>query len=144
MEDEREQEPQTKAKRRTREQLLKSDLQGLMLSAPFRRFVYCILMDSNLLRGGYGANQATLQWWEGRRSLGLDILATLQGVDPDALLKLLTEEAQTRTETNIGRRTTDRRDELTGSGDPDGRRRSDGLDYLDYGGEQSDLRRPAE
>ena len=129
--------------RLTREQLRDADIETLMLSAAFRRFAYCILMDANVLRGGYGANPALLPWWEGRRSLGLDILATLQSRVPDALLQLLTEEKATQQETTLGRRNSDRRDELGGGGDPDGRQRSDGYDYLDYGDDRSELRQPA-
>lgn len=123
----------TRQGRPTREQLRDADVESLMLIPAFRRFMYCVLMDANVLRGGYGANSATLPWWEGRRSLGLDLLATLQARVPDALLQVLTEEKATSQETTLGRRTADdRRDELR-PGDPDGRRRSDGYDYLDYG-----------
>jgi hypothetical protein len=133
---------QTRPKRATREELTALDVEALMLRPEFRRFAYCILMDANVLRGGYGANIATLPWWEGRRSLGLDFLATLQSRVPDALYRILGEELQTQKETNIGRRTADRRDELR-TGDPDGRQRGDGYAYLEYGDDNSELRGPA-
>jgi hypothetical protein len=123
-----------KSKRTSRTEMLANDIDNLMLSPAFRRFIYCVLMDANVLRGGHGANPATLPWWEGRRSLGLDILATLQTRDPYALLAILTEEKATGKDTQNGRRT-DRRDELRT--DPDGRTRSDGYQFLDYGPDAS-------
>jgi hypothetical protein len=133
---------QPRPKRSTRDEKRNADVEALMLVPAFRRLAYCILMDAGVLRGGYGANPALLPWSEGRRSLGLDFLNTLQSRVPDALVQILNEELRTQKETNIGRRNYDRRDELR-PGDPDGRQRGDDYAYLDYGGEQSELRGPA-
>lgn len=116
----------------TREEVLKHDMQALLLDARFKRFMYCVLMEANVLRGYHGSNERNVLWWDGRRSIGLDLLTTMQAVDPDALLAILAEETRTRLETTVARRTRDRRDELNPNADADGRSRSDGSVFLDY------------
>jgi hypothetical protein len=122
--------------RLTREQQYAIDIQAMMNDPRFRRFALRLLDASGMFRSSYGDDSRNLSWWEGRRSLGLDILGLLQGVDRDALLALAAEEQKTRMENPSGRRNdSDRRDELgTGAGrDPDGRDRDVGAGWLDYG-----------
>lgn len=72
---------------RTHEQLMRADLESLMLNDSFKRFIYCVLMDANVFARGlrsqssYSPNRRAVVLWA-------QTSATMQTVNPDALLAI--------------------------------------------------------
>lgn len=123
-----------------RADLAKRDLENLMLLPSFQRFLYTIFESAPMLSGAYGSDGRHLPFAEGRRSLGFDILRSVEAIRPDALIAVLTAEHHAQLEYPDGRQPRyDPRDELADDGDPvgaEGRRPGTGLvryELVDYG-----------
>lgn len=75
-----------------RAELAERDVENLMLDPRFLRFISTTLETSGMLQPAYGADGRNLPYMEGRRSLGFDILSTLEAHRPDALVLVLQAE----------------------------------------------------
>ena len=80
------------------------DVEHILSLPSGKRFLWRILETSGIHTPAYSADGRDLAYREGRRSLGLDILGWLGAVQPDALIRILTEELATQKETTSGRR----------------------------------------
>ena len=107
-----------------------------MEDARFREFLFDLLDVCGMWQSAYGTDGRNLALAEGRRSLGLDILETAQGVRPDALLAIVQAGMKARQETTSGRRTEPSDDDIDDgddtSGDDRRQRPAEGADFLDY------------
>lgn len=74
----------------TKHDLLIADLRAVLKTASGRKVIYHILDLCNLYADSFTGNSQTFHL-EGKRSIGLDILALIQEVDPKAYPKLLLE-----------------------------------------------------
>lgn len=113
------------------------DFESLMLNEAFLRTLFTILDTAGMFGTNYRPDGRDLAFYEGRRSLGLDILASARAFGgPDALIRILEAEKKTPTGGSIGRRNTDDTD---GSDDADGSGDQhvpgSGLVFLEYGPE---------
>ncbi len=104
------------------EKQVKEDAQLLMERPEFRRFLFSVIQSCGFFSATNGSDPVT-SFAEGRRSLGLDILATVETGQPAehpdripilTLMQVLREEAQTKTEKPNGKKF-NRTDELTES-----------------------------
>jgi hypothetical protein len=122
----------------TLEELLPLDVEDLMLNPKFLRFMFTVFRDCGMYRGSFHSVAAASHWAEGRRSLGFDILRTLETHSgQDAHLRIM-QEAQPKEAINDRRKHSsdygaDRNREL--GGDDDGRPVDDsaGERYINYG-----------
>src|SRR6476469_2112898 len=74
----------------TREQLAAADWRALLSDEKFLRVVFTILDLSGMFTGNFRPDQRTHAFFEGRRSLGLDILRTAEKyLGRDALNRIL-------------------------------------------------------
>jgi hypothetical protein len=115
-------------------QRAKLDIEHLWQQPQFKRFLFTILDHGHIFSGAYGTDGRHLAFAEGRRSLGFDILRTVERHgSTGALAQILAEEAATQMEAPGGRRKYDRLSELDdGSGDrPERVDRPVHLDYSD-------------
>ena len=112
----------------SRAELAKLDVEALMLNDNFLRFLSTIRLVAGIETVAYGPDSRHLHFAEGRRSLWCDILRTVELAQPDALLRILTEEMNTSKETSNGRRKYNRLDTDDGSSDA-----SSGPAFVDYG-----------
>lgn len=111
----------------SRQELARLDIEALMLNDKFLRFLSTIRLVAGIETVAYGPDSRHLHFMEGRRSLWCDILRTVELAQPDALLRILTEEMNTSKETASGRRKYNRLDI------DDGDSGSGGLAFVDYG-----------
>lgn len=71
-------------------ELYKADLTALAADPKFNRFLFTILSSAPMFSGTYGTDGRHLAYAEGRRSLGFDILRSVELVaGPDALLRII-------------------------------------------------------
>lgn len=68
-------------------QLHHNDLLAVMGSAEGRRFVWELIGTAGVFRQSFGPDALATAFSEGRRSIGLELLARLQDEAPDAYLK---------------------------------------------------------
>jgi hypothetical protein len=116
----------------TRAQLAANDVEALMLNEKFLRFLSTIRATAGIETVAYGPDDRHLHFMEGRRSLWCDILRTAEQAQPDALLRILTEEMNAAKETNRGRRKYNRLD-TDDDGHPGESPGSGLVNFLDYG-----------
>ena len=104
-----------------RETLAKQDCEHLLTQAQFRRFLFRLIQTAGIFSPTTnGSDGRNLDHFEGRRHLGLEILAEVAGAQPVAdpegyltLLQVLREEAQqTPEEPKRAKSRYDRTDEL--------------------------------
>jgi hypothetical protein len=102
--------------------LNKMERKALMDNELFRRFMGCVMFDAGLLQGASNASPQTALFFEGRRQLALDILATLNEAEPDTLLRLLQTNQEVRSRKNAAKR---RRTRIDDASDDDATSRAD-------------------
>lgn len=89
-----------------RDTLAKQDCEHLLAQAQFKRFLFRLIQSAGIFSPTTnGSDGRNLDHFEGRRHLGLEILAEVAGAQPVAdpegyltLLQVLREEAQQQTE----------------------------------------------
>jgi hypothetical protein len=111
-------------------QLHKDDLTALAHDQKFLRFMFTVLSSAPIFSGTYGTDGRHLQYAEGRRSLGFDMLRSVELVaGPDALLRILEAgtNAQKEYQDDVSKDNTN--EELDA---PRERDRASGLDFV-YG-----------
>lgn len=119
----------------TRQLRAQFDVEKLWPQPEFKRFTFTLLESAGIYTGAYGTDGRHLQVAEGRRSLGFDILRTVEKIDPAAHALILAEETKTQQETPRARSQYDRLSELDDGprGSEPGKRPGDGLvEFLDY------------
>ena len=108
--------------------MTRADAEFLLSRAEFRRFLFEVIQSAGIIGNivaadGYSVRHQSLEWHEGRRSLGHEILLMAEEGQPDALrhpdgspiatLDAVLREAMNPKENTRGRRnTTDRYDDL--------------------------------
>jgi len=102
----------------TRIQRAQFDLEKLWAMPEFKRFLFTIFETAHMFSGIYGTDGRYLPYGEGRRSLGYDILRTIEQFDPVALAIILAEEQKSRKEAPHAKRKYDRQRELGIDDDP--------------------------
>lgn len=65
------------------------DLETLLLQDEFLRFLFTVFDTAGMYTAAYSSEEGHLARHEGRRSLGLDILATIEAVRADAHISVL-------------------------------------------------------
>jgi hypothetical protein len=111
-------------------ELHKSDLEALAADQKFLRFLFTVFSSAPMFSGTYGTEGRHLAYAEGRRSLGFDILRSVELVaGPETLLRIIEAgtKAQKEYQDDVSTDTTN--EELDA---PRQRDRAVGLDILDY------------
>ena len=72
-----------------------ADLQALFDRPAFRRWLLRLIHRSGILQSTFGADSRTAAYADGRRSLGLELLNELAGIEPQALARILSEPIST-------------------------------------------------
>lgn len=71
------------------------DLEAVLGTAPGRRFVYRVLAECGVYRSSFSGNSGSF-FQEGKRAVGLWLIAELEGVDVTAYPRMLLERAEHR------------------------------------------------
>ena len=111
-------------------QLHAADLTALAADERFKRFLFTVFSSAPMFSGTYGTDGRHLPYMEGRRSLGFDILRSVELVaGPDALQQILAagSKAQKEYQDDISKDEQD--EELDAPRERDSAR---GLDFIDY------------
>lgn len=104
----------------------KLDLEKLWAMPEFKRFLFRIFVDAYMYTGTYGNDGRHLAFAEGRRSLGFDILRTVEKLSIDAQALILAEAAKSQLEAPNAR-SYDRLSELNDQPRGGSNRHGDGL-----------------
>lgn len=111
-------------------ELHKSDLTALAADPRFQRFLFTVFSSAPMFSGTYGTDGRHLPYMEGRRSLGFDILRSVELVaGPDALLHILAAGTNAQKEYQDDTPKDDTNEELDAPRERDAAR---GLEFLDY------------
>jgi len=102
----------------TRAKRAQMDIEKLWLQPEFKRFLFTLLERAHIFSGIYGTDGRYLHFGEGRRSLGYDILRTVEQCSPDALALILAEEVKSQKEAPNAKPQFDRLRELRTDDDP--------------------------
>lgn len=84
---------------RSHERQHADDVKALAQSPAFRRFLWRTAGRLNVF--GYSGPDAALQFHEGRRSAGVDMLAEMQSLAPDAYALMVAEQMAARADDQI-------------------------------------------
>lgn len=111
-------------------ELHKADLTALAADERFQRFLFTVFTSAPMFTGTYGIDGRHLPFAEGRRSLGFDILRSVELVaGPDALLHILAAGTKAQKEYQDDISKNDPNKEL----DEDGpRQRDEPVPFIDY------------
>ncbi|MGL4232687.1 MAG: hypothetical protein ACRCWJ_15085 [Casimicrobium sp.] len=114
-------------------ELHKSDLTALAQDDRFKRFLFTVFSSAPMFTGTYGTDGRHLAYAEGRRSLGFDILRSVEIVaGPDALAQIIAAGSNAQKEYQDDVSKDDTNEELDG---PRQRDRAVGLQFIDYSAE---------
>jgi hypothetical protein len=115
------------------DELFPLDVQSLMLDPKFRRVMLTFFRVAGMFTGSFHSEAGASHFAEGRRSLGFDILRTLETHSgQDALVRILSED-QPKEATNGRRNRYDRNSELASDDGQPIDRFEPGERFLDYG-----------
>lgn len=70
------------------------DRKELMKLPHFRRYMFAVLAKSGMYRAAFHPHDGALQYSEGRRGLGIELLNDLLGDDPQFALDMTREQAK--------------------------------------------------
>ena len=76
------------------------DLKHLMTLGVFRRFMFTVLARSGMYQAAFHPHDGALQYSEGRRGLGIELLNELLRIDPQFALDMTREQAKLETKVN--------------------------------------------
>jgi len=76
------------------------DLKTLMQLPHFRRFMFTVLAKSGMYRAAFHPHEGALQYSEGRRGLGIELLDDMLRIDPQIALDMTREQAKLETKVN--------------------------------------------
>jgi hypothetical protein len=72
-----------------------ADLAWLIDKPAFRRWMLRLTQRSGIFASTFGADSRTTEYLDGRRSLGLELLNELAAIEPQALVRILSEPIST-------------------------------------------------
>lgn len=111
-------------------QLHAADLAALSADERFKRFLFTVFSSAPMFNGTYGTDGRHLAYAEGRRSLGFDILRSVELVaGPDALAQIIAAGTNAQKEYQDDVSKDDQNEELDA---PRQRDVAAGLDFIDY------------
>lgn len=111
-------------------ELNKSDLEALAADPKFLRFMFTVLSSAPMFSGTYGTEGRHLAYAEGRRSLGFDMLRSIELVGgPETLLRIIEAGTKAQKEYQDDVSPNDPNEELDA---PRQRDAAHGLEFIDY------------
>ena len=112
-------------------ELHKADLTALSQDPRFLRFLFTVFSSAPMYTGTYGTDGRHLAYFEGRKSLGFDILRSVELVaGPETLLRVIEAGTKAQKEYQDDVSPNDQNEELDA---PRQRDRAVGLEFIDYG-----------
>lgn len=76
------------------------DLKTLMTLPYFRRFMFTVLAKAGMYRAAFHPHEGALQYSEGRRGLGIELLNDMLRIDPQIALDMTREQAKLEMKVN--------------------------------------------
>lgn len=111
-------------------ELNRSDLEALAADPKFLRFMFTVLSSAPMFSGTYGTDGRHLAYAEGRRSLGFDMLRSVEIVaGPDTLLRIVEAGTKAQKDYQDDVSPNDPNEELQA---PRHRDVANGLEFIDY------------
>ena len=111
-------------------ELHKSDLEALSADPKFLRFLFTVFSSAPMFTGTYGTEGRHLAYAEGRKSLGFDMLRSVELVaGPETLLRIIEAGTKAQKEYQDDISTDKTNEELDA---PRQRDRAAGLDFIEY------------